>query len=104
MSDSWIDVALESAILPGDYRVVETDDTTIAVVNVSGKFFAIEDVCTHDGEELTGGPIENDQIVCPRHGARFCLRTGAALTAPAYEPVRTFPIRVAHGMVQVLPE
>ena len=104
MSDSWIDVALESAILPGDYRVVETDDTTIAVVNVSGKFFAIEDDCTHDGEELTGGPIENDQIVCPRHGARFCLRTGAALTAPAYEPVRTFPIRVAHGMVQVLPE
>jgi len=104
MSDSWIDVALESAILPGDYRVVETDDTTIAVVNVSGKFFAIEDVCTHDGEELTGGPIEKDQIVCPRHGARFCLRTGAALTAPAYEPVRTFPIRVAHGMVQVLPE
>ncbi len=104
MSDSWIDVGLESAILPGDYRVVETDDTAIAVVNVSGKFFAIEDVCTHDGEELTGGPIEDDQIVCPRHGARFCLRTGAALTAPAYEPVRTFPIRVAHGIVQVLPE
>ncbi|MDH3842244.1 MAG: non-heme iron oxygenase ferredoxin subunit [Chromatiales bacterium] len=101
MSDSWIDVALASAVAPGGYEVVDTDDQVIAVVNVGGQFFAIEDVCTHDGEELTGGPIEDAEIVCPRHGARFCLRTGAALTAPAYEPVRTFPVRVQNGMIQV---
>ena len=74
--------------------------TTCASVENGNPLFWDEKVA----QELTGGPIENDQIVCPRHGARFCLRTGAALTAPAYEPVRTFPIRVAHGMVQVLPE
>ncbi len=101
MSDSWIDVALASAVTPGEYEIVDTDEQVIAVVNVAGEFFAIEDVCTHDGEELTGGPIEDDQIVCPRHGAKFCLRTGAALTAPAYEPVRTFPVRVQDGMIQV---
>ncbi len=102
MSESWTDVALESAIAPGEYELLDTDEQAIAVVNVDGEFFAIEDVCTHDGEELTGGPIEDDQIVCPRHGARFCLRTGAALTAPAYEPVRTYPVRISEGMVQVL--
>jgi len=50
---------------------------------------------------LTGGPIDGDQIICPRHGARFCIRTGKALTAPAYEPVATFPTRVHNGMIQV---
>ncbi len=101
MSDSWIDVALASRVTPGEYEIVDTDEQVIAVINVAGEFFAIEDVCTHDGEELTGGPIEDDQIVCPRHGAKFCVRTGAALTAPAYEPVRTFPVRVRDGMIQV---
>ena len=99
MSDSWIDVALASAVAPGGYEVVDTKEGTR--LKKIGKFFAIEDVCTHDGEELTGGPIEDAEIVCPRHGARFCLRTGAALTAPAYEPVRTFPVRVQNGMIQV---
>ncbi|MDH3768790.1 MAG: ferredoxin, partial [Gammaproteobacteria bacterium] len=53
-------------------------------------------------EELTGGPIEGDEIICPRHGARFCLRTGAALTPPAYDDVTVFPVRVENGRIQVL--
>ena len=51
--------------------------------------------------QLTGGTVEGDQIVCPRHGARFCIRTGAALCAPAYEPTDTFPVRVENGEIQV---
>ena len=46
-------------------------------------FYAIEDVCTHDGGILTGGPVEGDEVVCPRHGARFCVRTGEALGVAA---------------------
>ncbi|MEM9057809.1 MAG: non-heme iron oxygenase ferredoxin subunit [Pseudomonadota bacterium] len=99
--EEWVDVGDATEISPGDYRVVDVDDTLIAVFNVSGSFFAIEDMCTHDGGELTGGPIDGDQIVCPRHGARFCLRTGAALTPPAYEPTASFPVRVEGGIVQV---
>lgn len=99
MSD-WIDVMPAAALTPGEPAVVELDDTNVAVFNVDGEFFAIQDVCTHDGEELTGGPVEGDQIICPRHGARFCVRTGEALSPPAYEPVHTFPVRVVDGMVQ----
>ena len=58
-------------------------------------------MCTHDGGELAGGAVEGDVVICPRHGARFCLRTGAALTPPAYEPVRTYETRIVNGVVEV---
>jgi 3-phenylpropionate/trans-cinnamate dioxygenase ferredoxin subunit len=73
----------------------------VAVFNLDGELYAIEDVCTHDGGILTGGPVEGDEIVCPRHGARFSIRTGEALTPPAFEPTATFPLRVENGEIQV---
>ena len=82
MSD-WVTVCPLSELSPGTHRVIEVDGTQVAVFNLDGGLHAIEDVCTHDGGVLTGGAIEGDQIVCPRHGARFCIRTGEALTAPA---------------------
>ena len=98
---TWLDVAAAQDIPPGTHEILETDDEIIAVFNIDGDYFAIEDVCTHDGEELTGGPVEGDQIICPRHGARFCIRTGEALTPPAYEDVRTYAVRVREGRVEV---
>lgn len=97
----WVSVARESEFKPGDTRIVDVDGVQIAVFNLDGQYYAIEDVCTHDGGILTGGEIEGDQIICPRHGARFCIKTGAALTAPAYEPTATFPVRIEDGEVQV---
>ncbi len=101
---SWIRVAPVTAIAPGDYATVEVDGTFVAVFNVNGEFLAVEDVCTHDGGGLAGGRIEGDQVICPRHGARFCLRTGQALSPPAYEPVRHYATRVVDGHVEVLGE
>lgn len=101
---TWIDVAAAGDIAPGDYEIAETDEHVVAVFNVDGELYAIEDVCTHDGEELTGGPVEGDQIICPRHGARFCLRSGKALTAPAYEDLPTYPVRIRDGRIQVAVE
>jgi 3-phenylpropionate/trans-cinnamate dioxygenase ferredoxin component len=100
MSD-WITVAKVGELTPGNFRKVDVDGASIVVFNLGGEYHAIEDVCTHDGGQLTGGTIEGEEIVCPRHGARFCIRTGAALTAPAYEPVATFPVRVQDGVIQV---
>ena len=100
MSD-WTDVAPAEELAPGDYRVVDIDDALIAVFNIDGEFYAIEDVCTHDYETLTGGCIEGEEIICPRHGARFNIKTGEALTPPAYEPVATLPVRIENGVVQV---
>lgn len=100
MSD-WVDVAAAEELAPGQFRVVDVDDVAIAVFNIEGEYFAIEDVCTHDQGELTGGVVEGCEIVCPRHGAKFDIRSGEALTPPAYEAVDTFPVRVEDGMVQV---
>lgn len=97
----WVTVAREGELVPGQFQVVDVNDTQIAVFNLGGQFYAIADVCTHDGGQLTGGTVEGDEIVCPRHGARFCIRTGAALSAPAYEPTDTFPVRVENGEIQV---
>ncbi|HKA45367.1 MAG TPA: non-heme iron oxygenase ferredoxin subunit [Burkholderiales bacterium] len=100
MSD-WVSVAKEGELAPGQWRKVDADGAQIVVFNLGGHYYAIEDVCTHDGGQLTGGTIEGAEIVCPRHGARFCIKTGAALTAPAYEPTATFPVRVEAGEIQV---
>ena len=100
MSD-WITVCRPDELPPGTHRVVDVDGAQVAVFNIEGQFYAIEDVCTHDGGILTGGPIEGDQIVCPRHGARFCIRTGAALTPPAFEATASFPVRVEQGGIEV---
>ena len=97
----WIDVCPAEALAPGDFEVVDVGDTPIAVFNIDGEYLAIEDVCTHDGAELAGGPVEGDEIICPRHGARFCIRTGAALTPPAYDDVATFPVRIEAGRIEV---
>lgn len=100
MSD-WVTVGPAGELPPGSYKSVDVEGAQAVVVNLAGEFFAIEDVCTHDGGQLTGGCIEGAEIVCPRHGARFCLKTGAALSAPAYEPTARFPVRVDGGIVQV---
>lgn len=98
---NWHDVTAEGAIEAGGFALLETDELTVAVFNAEGSLYAIEDVCTHDGAELAGGPVVGDQVVCPRHGARFCLRTGRALTPPAYAAVDTFPVRVREGRIEV---
>ena len=101
MTLQWMDVTGEGELAPGEFEVLELDEFMVAVFNLDGVYYAIEDICTHDSEELTGGPIDGDQIICPRHGARFCIRTGKALSAPAYEPVKTFATRVQDGIIQV---
>jgi 3-phenylpropionate/trans-cinnamate dioxygenase ferredoxin subunit len=100
----WVTVCHVADLPLGAHRVVEVDGAQVAVFNLEGEFYAIEDVCTHDGGILTGGPIEGNQIVCPRHGARFCIKTGEALTPPAFEPTATFPVRVENDEVQVRDE
>ncbi|MCP4041830.1 MAG: non-heme iron oxygenase ferredoxin subunit [Gammaproteobacteria bacterium] len=98
---NWIDVAPVGEFSPGSRKVVDVEDVMVIVFNLDGNYFAIEDVCTHDGSSLDNGEIKGDEIICPRHAARFSVRTGAALTPPAYEDIPTLPVRVENGMVQV---
>lgn len=98
---NWMNVASVDEIPPGSYKTIDVNDVLIAVFNIGGTLYAIEDVCTHDGGILTGGELHDCIITCPRHGAEFDVRTGEVVTPPAYEPISTFPVRVVEGMVQV---
>jgi len=106
MSD-WVDVAGIDELPPGQGKLVEADDVAIAVFNIDGEYYAIEDTCSHEEASMLGccesadEILDGDQIVCLLHGARFCVKTGEALTPPAYEPVATFPVRIESGRVQV---
>jgi len=100
MSD-WIDVTTVENFMPGTCRVVATDEAPIIVFNLDGRYYAVENRCTHEDTELSGGVLEGDEIVCPLHGARFSVVTGAVLGPPAYENLRTFPVRVTNGWVEV---
>ena len=97
----WIDAGLTADLQDGEAISIPVGRRMIAVVRSGDEYFAIEDVCTHDGAELTGGEIEGAEIICPRHGARFCLRTGQALSPPAYEPVRVFETKISDGRLWV---
>jgi len=97
----WIDVGPATAATETRPLEAEIDGYSIIVLRCGSELYAIEDRCTHDGESLTGAEVEDCQVICPRHGARFCLRTGEALTPPAYEPVRTFKARAENGRILV---
>ncbi len=93
--EDFVRVAATKDIPLGDRILVELDGIRIAVFNLDGEFFAIEDVCTHDGGPLVEGEIlEGGQVQCPRHGARFDIRTGQALSMPAFEPTPSYQVQV----------
>ena len=94
-------VASAGEIPPERVSVYAIGDHDVAVCNVGGEFYAIDDLCTHDGGSLDQGELEGDQIECPRHGARFDVRTGAAVQLPAFQPVETHAVRVDGGAIQV---
>lgn len=85
---TWFKFCASQALLPGEHRVDDVDGLMVAVYNIGGELYAIEDVCTHDGGELAGGPVVGLTIECIRHGAIFDLKTGQALCAPAYSPTK----------------
>jgi 3-phenylpropionate/trans-cinnamate dioxygenase ferredoxin subunit len=97
----YVKVARADEIPPGEKKIVEVDGLLVVLVNLDGEFYAIEDVCTHDGGPLGEGELEGHELICPRHGARFDVRTGDALTLPAFEPAPTYEVRLENGDVLV---
>ena len=101
MSSQWIDIGASAAVHETEPLSVEVDGIPVVVVRCGLEIYAVEDRCTHDGEALGEAAVESCEIICPRHGAHFCLRTGEALTPPAYEPLRTYKVREEAGRVLV---
>lgn len=97
----WLDVAPKGAFTSGERILVPSDAGDILVLCYEGQYYAIEDLCSHDGSDLDGAELEGDEIVCPRHGAHFCIRNGKAMSPPAFEDIETFAVRVEGGRIQV---
>ncbi len=96
-------VASVDEISPGGRKSIVVDEVPALLLRVGDEFYAIEDVCTHDGQPLTNGPFAGNEITCPRHGARFDVRTGRPLCMPATEPVETFEVQIRDGGIYVRP-
>ena len=101
MSETFVTVARVGEIPAGGLKEVRLGDRSLAIFHVEGAYHAIEDICTHDGGPLAEGMLEGHVIECPRHGARFDVRTGAVLSLPAITPVPTFEVRVQGDEIQV---
>lgn len=97
--EDWIDVASTGDVEPGAPCVVDYDGMPVAIFQIDGEYFAIEDRCTHDDAEIASGRVEDHEIVCPRHGARFCLKSGKVLKPPAYEDLACFSVRASNGRI-----
>jgi metal-sulfur cluster biosynthetic enzyme/nitrite reductase/ring-hydroxylating ferredoxin subunit len=97
----FVQVANVSEVPDPGKMLVEVDDRLVALFHVGGQWYAIDDVCTHDGGPLAEGKLEDHTIACPRHGAKFDIRTGAALTMPATKPTASHEVKMEGGQVYV---
>lgn len=97
----FVKVAKVEEIPPGERLWYDFEEETVVIFNVNGKFYCIADLCTHDDGPLEDGELEGHEIECPRHGARFDIRTGEALCLPAVTPVPTYQIKVEENEIYV---
>lgn len=98
----WTRVAAVEEVPPERLRPVQTDGGPIVLVNVDGHIYALEDRCSHQDYPLSAGEVEDGQIECSFHGARFDVCSGRATQLPAITPVRTFAVEVRDDSVYVL--
>jgi 3-phenylpropionate/trans-cinnamate dioxygenase ferredoxin component len=80
---------------------VTIDEAQIIVLNLAGQYYAIGDVCSHDGNVLDDAPVDGYEVVCPRHGARFDIRNGKATSLPAVVGIPAYPVRIREGQIEV---
>jgi 3-phenylpropionate/trans-cinnamate dioxygenase ferredoxin subunit len=97
----FVTVAKVGEIPEGAVKVVRLGDQSVALFHIDGGYYALDDICTHDGGELASGTIDGGVIECPRHGARFDIKTGDVLSLPAVVPVPTYAVRIEGDEIQV---
>lgn len=102
MSD-FLPVAKSSDLPDPGSMLVEVEDRLVVLIHAAGHFYALDDVCTHDGGPLSDGPLDAKEgtIACPRHGAKFDIKTGAAVTMPATKPTMAHEVKVEGDQIFV---
>ena len=95
MSENFVRVADTKDIPPSTMKAVELDaNQSICIANIDGKYYAIDNTCTHEGGPLADGTLEGYEVECPWHGSKFDVKTGAVTNPPATEPETTFEVKV----------
>ena len=97
----YVKAARTDAIAPGQARLVIVKGKEIALFNIDGNFFALDNLCTHEEGPLAEGEVEGHEVTCPWHGAKFDIRTGEVLCDPAYEAVARHNVRVTGSDIEV---
>ncbi|MBI2479482.1 MAG: non-heme iron oxygenase ferredoxin subunit [Planctomycetia bacterium] len=90
----FVRVAKVSDVIKSGRLILEVDDRMVVLMYINEQFFCIDDVCTHDGGPLGEGELRGYELACPRHGAKFDVRNGAALTMPATEATVVHEIKI----------
>jgi len=98
---NFVTVATKGEVPPGEMKSVEVDGVQIMVCNVDGEYYAVHDECTHECFPLSEGSLAGHTVICMLHGASFDLKTGDILAPPAYEPLKTYRVRVDGESVRV---
>lgn len=99
---NFIEVASTDSIPSNSVKAFTVNGQKIAIFHLDGKFYAINDTCSHDEASLSEGEIDDTEIECPRHGARFDITTGRNLTLPAVVPVKKYEVKVDGGKIFVV--
>lgn len=97
----FMEIAPASELPNGERLFVEIEGKSIVIFNIADQFFAIGDICSHDDGPLGDGDLEGYNIVCPRHGAEFDVRTGKVMQMPAVVDIPAYPVKVEDGMIQI---
>jgi 3-phenylpropionate/trans-cinnamate dioxygenase ferredoxin subunit len=97
----FVPIAEIGDLSDGERLFVEIDDQELVVFNIAGEIFAIGDVCSHDDGPLGEGEIEDHHVVCPRHGARFDIRSGEVISLPAVVDIPAYPVRLSGDQIEV---
>ena len=97
----FIQVGSEDELAEGGRLFIEIDEQPIVILRIGGRYYAIGDVCSHDDGPVGEGALEGFEIICPRHGARFDIRTGKVLALPAFVDIPAYPVRVVEGQIEI---
>ncbi len=97
----YIPIGQSNDVPNGERIFVDIDGLPIVVFNIAGKYFAIDDLCSHDNGPLGDGELDGFEVICPRHGARFDVTTGKVLSLPAVDDIGAYPVRVVDGQIEV---
>lgn len=97
----FIPVGSVEELKEGERLFIEIDEKPIVILNIAGQYYAIADVCSHDDGPVGEGTLEGFEIICPRHGARFDVRTGKVLALPAFVNISAYPVRLVGEQIEI---